>query len=762
MSEQEPKYSRTSRRQAQENVRRSRRKPSKGGELWKKIIAIVFALFVLGFVILGTVFFVYAKSAPTLNVDKLNSSSETTIYDSQGNKIISLGAEKRQTISANQMPSELKDAVTSIEDKRFYKHNGVDPYRIVAATLANITHASAGLQGGSTLDQQLIKLSYFSTKRSDQTLKRKAQEAWLALQLDRQYSKDEILNFYVNKVYMGNGIYGMETAAKYYYGKSLKKLNLAQTALIAGIPNAPSSYNPYASIEYATSRRNDVLLAMYNNEEISKSEYQAAKAQSVKEGLIPQAEQEDTHRSKRAIWADAYLKQVIKDASDKGYDPYSGNLQIYTNVDMDAQEKLYKLANSELIGYPDDNLQVAATVVNPNNGKIVAMIGGRNNSDTTYGLNRAVQTNRSTASTAKPLVDYGPAIQYLSWATYHKLSDTAYNYPGTSVAVNDFDHAYKGDMSMQQALIESRNIPAVKTLEKVGIDKSTQFLSKLGFNIKNLHYSNAIGLDASSLQNAAAYAAFANGGTYYQPTYINKIVTANGDVKEYASEGVRAMDRSTAFMITAMLKKVITSSNGTGNLAAISGLYQAGKTGTNGYPSDSKVYVPSNSIMDGWFNGYTKNYSISVWTGYDQPYKHFMSDSVARSIPLYLYRDMMTYLSRGVTNSDWTRPSNVYPKRIDGDTYYYLAGSEDPDIISSKIKSVSSVLSSISASSESSQSSESSSSEESSSESSSTTEPSSSAESSASESSQTSTSTTSQPSSASPQPSAPADVPANN
>ena len=233
MTTQDPQNSRVARRKQSQEDKRKHSNPNKKKHGWLfKVFVTLLSLFVLGIIFGAGLFVFYAKDAPKLDEDKLTSAEALTIYDSKGKKITSLGTENVVHIDEKDIPQTLKDAITSIEDRRFYKHKGIDPTRIVGAALANITGSSGGLQGGSTLDQQLIKLSFFSTKRSDQTLKRKAQEAWLALQLDRKYTKDQILTFYVNKVFMGNGCIGMQTAAKYYYGKDLSKLDLAQTALI--------------------------------------------------------------------------------------------------------------------------------------------------------------------------------------------------------------------------------------------------------------------------------------------------------------------------------------------------------------------------------------------------------------------------------------------------------------------------------------------------------------------------------------------------
>ncbi|KRM19015.1 multimodular transpeptidase-transglycosylase pbp 1a [Ligilactobacillus hayakitensis DSM 18933 = JCM 14209] len=667
-------------------------------ELLNKIllgfVTAIVALFVIG----ATTFFIYAKSAPTLSENKLASAGNTVIYDADGDKIATLGTENRSYIKDSQIPQQLKDAVVSIEDRRFYKHHGVDPYRIVAAAFSNVTGSSAGLQGGSTLDQQLIKLSFFSTKRSDQTLKRKSQEAWLAMQMDRTYTKDQILGFYVNKVFMGNGTYGMQTAAKYYFNKSLSELNLAQTALIAGIPNAPSSYNPYSNPQLATQRRNEVLNAMVENEKISQAQANEAKQVPVTSGLVESHKQKTTTSKERI--ADPYLKEVVSEAKAKGYDPYQGSLKIYTNLDMDAQERLYDIVNtSNYVSFPTSTIQVASTIVDPNNGAVIAQIGGRNLGDVTFGLNRAVQTDRSSGSTAKPVMDYAPAIENLDWATYHALNDSRYNYPGTSTPLYNWDKSYKGNMTMRQALVQSRNVPAIRALDAVGLDRAKTFIGNLGYSTKDLTYANGIGLPSSTLQNAAAYAAFANGGTYYKPSYINKIQTADGQIKDFSNKGKRVMKASTAYMITDMLKQVITSSSGTGDAARISGLYQAGKTGTTAYPSDVSYKYPSNATMDSWFDGYTKNYSMSVWVGYDHQYTTPYYLTNESKLAQQIYRAMMSYLSQSVTNSDWQKPSDVYVRTVAGQRELYLAGSSAPTIFSRRSSSSSNRSSSSSTSS---------------------------------------------------------------
>lgn len=676
MTEQDSHYSRTARRQAREQAERRNHPHRKFHRFLSWTLGILAFLIVAG----SLLFVTYASTAPKLSTSRLASPEMTTIYASNGKKIYTLGSENRQVAKQNQIPQQLKDAIVSIEDRGFYKQRGVDPLRIVSAAFSNIFHPNA-IQGGSTLDQQLIKLSYFSTSNADRTLKRKAQEAWMAVQLDKRYSKDQIMTFYVNKVYMGSNCYGMQTAAHYYYGKSLKDLNLAQTATIAGIPNAPSSYDPLINPKLATQRRNLVLDAMVQNKKISSAQAAAAKQQSITDGLVTNHAAQNDENSKRELVADAYIQQVLQEAKKQGYDPDKGNLKIYTNLNWNVQKRLYAIANTnEYVAFSNNRLQMASTIINPRNGKVVAMIGGRKD-NTPFGLNRAVQTNRANGSCAKPLMDYGPAIQYLHWATYHPLEDTPYKYPGTNTSLYDWDHKYPGKMTLRSALVQSRNIPAIRTLSAVGLSKAQDFLGNLGFNSSKINkYSYGIGIPSSTLQNAAAYSAFANGGTYYKPQFISKIKCANGDTRTFSATGQQAMKPGTAYMITDVLKGAFKG-KGTAKDAYIPGLYVAGKDGETNYPDSVANKVPAQSCMDGWITGYTKNYSVSVWVGYDHPMRagNYMSIPEAE-ISHSIFKNEMEYLAELAPNTDWVRPSSVGVKTLNGVKQLYWIDYPDPDI----------------------------------------------------------------------------------
>lgn len=635
------------------------------GSLIKKILLWVAGIVVLLMVASAALFFYYASSAPKISRSDLTSQSITTIYDDQNRVISRLGAQKREYAKDNQIPKQLKNAVVSIEDRRFYKHHGVDTIRILGAATSNVFGRSAGMQGGSTLTQQLVKLSVFSTAASDRTLKRKAQEAWLAINVEQHFSKSQILDFYINKVYMGNGIYGMQTAAQYYYGKDLNDLDLSQLALLAGMPQAPTYYNPLVSnTKYATQRRNEVLNAMVRSNYITQSQANQAASESVTAGLDP--DHGNISGSGTAVDSkvvDPYVKQVLADLQAQGYDPYSDGLKVHTNLDLDAQQHLYDAANKN-VQFQNDKMQAGVAVTDPHNGQIIAMLGGRHTGNVVYGLNRAVQSNRSSGSTAKPLMDYGPAIEYLQWPTFKSIADTRFVFPGTNTVLHDFDKKYKGNMTMREALVQSRNVPAIRALQAVGIKRATSFLDGLGISQKQPYtLQNGIALYISPLQVSAAYAAFANGGTYYKPYYISSITTQDGSVKQFNPKGKRAMNKATAYMITDMLKGVFTDSQGSTTDARLDGVNQAGKTGTTNYPGNSS----QSGVMDSWMAGYTKNYSIAVWTGYDHPLEPggSISEQYVKSAQL-LYKDLMQYLDSQNHASDWTMPDTVEAVRVKG------------------------------------------------------------------------------------------------
>ena len=541
---------------------------------WLKYVAIAaISFFLLLFVLGALIFGYYAMKAPTLSEKDLVATTSSKIYDNKNNLIADLGAEKRINVTANEIPTDLVNAIIAIEDHRFFNHRGVDIVRIGGSFLHNL---HGGSQGGSTLTQQLIKLTYFSTSASDRTLSRKIQEAWLATQLEKKATKQEILTYYVNKVFMANGNYGMQTAAKSYYGKDLKDLSLPQVALLAGMPQAPNQYDPYSHPEAAQQRRNLVLKEMLDMKSISNKQYEAAVNTPVTDGL-----QSLSSSSTYPSYMDNYLKDVIEQvAEEPGYTLLTTGMDVYTNVDTEAQKKLWDIYNTdEYVNYPDDEMQVASTVIDVNNGKVIAQLGSRHqSSNVSFGTNQAVETNRDWGSTMKPITDYAPALEHEEYtSTAATITDAPYNFPHSSTPFYNWDRSYYGSITMTYAIQQSRNVPAVKALEKVGLKKAKKFLNGLGIDYPEMVYANAISSNTSDSSNkygassekmAAAYAAFANGGTYYKPKYVSRVVFSDGTTKEFDSEGTRAMKATTAYMMTDMMKTVLMA--GIGTNAAIS------------------------------------------------------------------------------------------------------------------------------------------------------------------------------------------------
>ena len=644
---------------------------------------VLLAGFILAILAAGGLVAYYVSSAPALTEEALTATTSSKIYDKDGALIADLGAEKRSNASIQEIPTDLVNAIVAIEDQRFFNHRGVDVIRIVGAFLNNLT--SGNLQGGSTLNQQFIKLTYFSTSTEDQTIKRKIQEAWLAMQLERRNTKQEILTYYVNKVYMSNGNYGMKTAASAYYGKELKDLSIAQAALLAGMPQAPNQYDPYTQPEAAQARRDIVLSEMLEEKYISQEQYDVAVATPVTDGLQPLK-----NTAAYPLYMDNYLKEVIEEVEEKtGYNLLTTGMDVYTNVDTAAQQQLWNIYNTdEFVYYPDNIFQVASTVVDVSNGRVVAQLGARNQAtNVSFGVNQAVETNRDFGSTMKPITDYAPALKNgVYTSTADTIVDGPYNYPGTTTPVYNYEKGYYGAMTLKGAIQYSRNIPAIKALEATGLDKALEYLNSIGIDYPELLYSNAISSNttvsdqkygASSEKMAAAYAVFANGGTYYKPQYVNKVVFTDSTTMEFAPEGSQVLSPEISYMMTDMLKSVLTY--GTGSNAAVSGVPLAGKTGTSNYADEevasilaSNAAANSSSVVapDHNFVGYSTKYAMAVWTGYTNRTTPILDSG--NLVATDVFRSMMAYLNPVETATDWQMPSGLYRYG----SYLYLANAQ--------------------------------------------------------------------------------------
>lgn len=678
--------------QAAKNSQKGKKRPR--GSLFKQIFLVLVILGIIGIVGGAATFAYMIKDAPKLDADALKASIPSEIYGLDGQLVTEVGSKNLEYVEYEDIPELMRDAVIATEDARFFKHHGIDPIRLGGAVLANFTNGF-GAQGGSTITQQVVK-NYFLT--AEKTLSRKAQEAWLAIQLERKYTKEDIFEMYFNVVFMSERATGIGTASQVYFGKDLKDLTLPEAALLAGMPQSPNNYNPFTNPEKAEKRRNTVLSLMHQHGYISEKEMKEAQAVPVTSSLVKQEDRQNTDD----IPYDAFVGQVIKEIEDKfpEVNVYTDGLKIYTTFDKNAQDYIDQLMfSNDIIQFPDDKFQAGITLLDTKTGEIRA-IGGSRNNDIDFGLNFATSVPRQPGSTIKPVLDYGPAIEYLKWGTYQPLVDEPYKY-STGQSVNNWDMKYMGNITMRTAIAESRNVPAVKTLQEVGLDHAKEFANNLGLGIDKIYESSAIGgleNGVTSLQMAGAFSAFGNNGYYTEPHSVNEIVFRDGTKINMKPETEVVMSDYTAFMITDMLKSVITS--GSGRSASVPGVPVAGKTGTTNYSSEEKQKwnIQNGGAPDIWFVGYTTNYTISVWTGYqERKYSIAPEDQdLARAI----FKNVMTNVSKGKETADFTVPNSVQRVKIERGTsnlasdytpeseivYEYAVKGNAPSTVSDKYK----------------------------------------------------------------------------
>lgn len=661
--------SRVERMKYQQTKPNKKKAPKKRKKRWLKMIFIwLIALFFLLMVAGAGLFGYYAVNSPEITEADLTGQVSSKIYDQDGTLIKELGGQNRDLMTSQEIPQVLQDAVLAIEDARFFTHHGIDPIRIAGALLANIRSGQVR-EGGSTITQQLVKLSVFSTDFTDQTLERKAQEAWLSLQIEQKYSKEEILTLYLNKMFYSNNTYGAKTAARIFFGKNLADLTLAEAALLAGIPQAPSDYDPYTYPEAAKERRDLVLSVMYDRGLISQSDYDSAVNTTIESMLTPL----DSSTIKESDFVvDAYIDVVAQEVQERSnINIYTDGVEVYTNLDLDAQQHLYDTVNNRTsVTFPDDTMQTAVSIIDVSTGALKAVSGGRNQT-VVMGLNRANTLNRSIGSTMKPLADYGPAFEYLNYSTGQLVVDEPITY-SSGDELQNFDFAYKGKMTVREALAGSRNTTALKTLKAVGLDNAYAFLQKMEINIlndnqKTLVEANAIGGEVTPIQLSAAYATIANYGKYHRPTTVKRLITAAGTEEVYDNPSSQAMKDSTAYMLVDILKGVPGVFAGS---ADIEGLNHGGKTGTTNYTDEQLAQLGIDSSVyaapDAWYVGFSPQYAIATWVGYDNPYQagNYLTLDETR-IPQLIYKEMMTYLMQDVPNTDWQRPESVVEIEIE-------------------------------------------------------------------------------------------------
>lgn len=610
----------------------------------RKVINAIFILFltlgIIGLVSLSAFLAYITIKAPQFDPNNLDMQELSIVYDANGEIIAKLGAEKREKVTYDELPQVLIDAIVATEDSRFYQHNGFDAPRFAVATVKQlIGSSSAG--GASTLSMQVVKNSFTDASLDSglQGIIRKFTDIYLSVfKLEKNYSKEEIIEFYVNNHYLGGNIYGVEEASQAYFNKSVGDLNLSEASIIAGMFKNPGRYSPTIHPENAAVRRSVVLRAMKRNGYITEEEEKLANSIPVE--TLTKSIDEGSGNSTNAY--QGYIDTVVKELDEKyNVNPYKTSLLIYTNMDRGKQDGINRVFNGETYTWVDDKIQSGVTVLDSQTGKILAIGAGRNRS--IGGWNFAVDNKRQPGSTAKPLFDYGPGIEYNDWSTYQQFIDEPYTYTGGR-KISNWDNSYMGRMTLRQALAKSRNIPALKAFQQVDKKKIIEFVTTLGIEpeIENgyIHEAHSIGAftGVNTVQMSAAYAAFSNGGYYNEPYTVSKITyRQSGTTIEHKSEKKRAMSDSTAFMIASVLQDVVL--NGGGKISNY-----AVKTGTTNF-DDATVQargLPWDAIRDSWAVGFSTKTTLAMWYGYNESNSEYCMRNVPASVEKdKLYRKLV-------------------------------------------------------------------------------------------------------------------------
>ena len=592
----------------------------------------------------------------TLDPDKLTGLAQTgAIYDKNGDYVTTLvGRENRTVIDTASLPPHVADAFLAAEDLRFYKHPGFDVTRILGAVVSNV-RAGGFDQGASTITQQLVKLSHLSSQK---TIARKLEEIWLALQMERLYTKAQILDLYLNYIYFGQGAYGIQAAAQVTFGVDATELSPAQAAALAAAIKAPSAYSIQASPENNRQRREYILAVMRDESMLTQKQYDEA----MQEKLTPK--KSAAVQTEYGWFVDAVLDEAELQLDVSAEMLLAGGYRIDTTLDPAMQTVLDKQFENTSVfpanakdGTP---VQASAAAVDNATGAVRAIVGGRQY-ETRRGLNRATHLRRQPGSALKPLAVYAPAVEYAGWTAASVILDepTAF---GTYKPKNA-GNAYYGNVTLRAALKNSLNIPAVKVIEQIGVGTARRYLTNVGIELDNRDWNLSLALGsmtygASPVQMAAAYAPFANGGTFRAPYFIEKITDRNGNVVyQHHDSGTRVLSAQSAYLLTDLMRTVIAS--GTGTRLNSAGVQVAGKTGT--------VNMTGGGNRDAWMNAYTPDLSVCVWMGYDDPDdKHRLPNSVSGGTnPASLARNFLKAWYAGKKKPEFQRPGGFVTVTLD-------------------------------------------------------------------------------------------------
>ena len=647
----------------------------------KKIIQVVTTLILCLILVFACIFgYSVYKDTATFDSKKLLSSGASVMYDSNGDIMYTYGSQEngtRKNVTYDDLPQVLVDAIVAAEDSRFFEHNGFDLPRIVKAALSNLK-AGDITGGGSTITQQLIKKTYFPD--AQRTYSRKFSEIILAIQADKALSKEEILTLYLNKIYFGRSTrsIGISSASRYYFDKDVSELTLPEAAMLAGSLNSPYNYDPYYCLNNATERRNTILNLMVKHGYITQKECDDAKNVKVENMLCSS---KITNSSVNAAYVDIVTDEVKKRT---GLDPLKTQMNIYTYCNSETQALAAAIGNGEKYDYSDEDMRMGGAVQSSQDGRIIAVIGGRNYS---YGDYNYATRKQQPGSSVKPFLDYGLAFENLDWSTGHSINDDDY-YNGK---FKNWDRQFHGLVTVENALENSWNIPAIKTFDevqqKIGSDKIQEAMESIGIsmNKENIGLASAIGgwsYGISPLEMAGAYATISNNGLYTESHTINYVEvvqtgeTFNIDEEIQNNAKQSAYSKASAFMVRQVMLDY--TKNGSGNYAYVSGIENVGaKTGTSNWSSTAKNGMAGKS-RDLWMSAYTSDYICSVWMGFGKEgIDKGKTTSQYKAYPGKVVQTLLNHLqSKGSQKSYPDQPDDVEQAAMVKGIYPYVSPSE--------------------------------------------------------------------------------------
>ncbi|WP_307197054.1 transglycosylase domain-containing protein [Neobacillus niacini] len=586
----------------------------------------------------------------TSDVSKLNKPAPqpTIIYDQNGKIASKISNSSIEGVGIKQIPKEMIHAVVATEDQRFYKHNGINYFAIMKAFFKNMLSGDI-VAGGSTVTQQLAKNAFLTHER---TYTRKVKEVIITKKIERTYSKDEIMERYLNQIYFGEGAWGIQRAAKTYFGKEASELTLSESAMLAGLIKAPSILSPFKNMEKSVERRDLVLALMEKEGYISQDDVEKAKEQPV---VLNEDKVEDEYDGKYPYYVDHIIEEAMKKYQLTKNEVLSGGLHIYTELNpaiQKATEEVYQNGNLFPESPEDQLLQSGAILIDPENGGIQALVGGRGE-HTFLGFNRATQLIRQPGSTMKPLAVYTPALEQ-GYEIFDLLEDKPLDIGGYQP--QNYDKQYRGQVTMYDAVVNSYNVPPVWLLNEIGLEKGTKAVEKFGIPLQEEDRALGIALGGmhdgtSPLAMAQAYSAFANNGNMVEAHSIQKIVDAEGKViAKWKSKSTTVIKPEIAQKITYMLKGVVEE--GTGKNAFLDGFDVAGKTGSTQLP-----FAIDAGTKDHWFVGYTPDIVGAVWLGYDQTDEnHYLATSSSGTTPV-IFKEILSKAKSELSNEKFALTS---------------------------------------------------------------------------------------------------------